>query len=79
MVVVVVVAVAVVGVGVEVVVVVGVGVEVVLGVVLDMKTYAQQFASKGGAARATKLSKARKTAIAKKAARARWGRPKGKR
>lgn len=38
-----------------------------------MKTYAQQFASKGGKARAEKLTKAQRVAIAKKAAAARWG------
>lgn len=44
-----------------------------------MKTYAQQFASKGGKARAASLTKAQRVAIAKKASKARWGAKKRKR
>jgi hypothetical protein len=39
---------------------------------MSAKTYAQQFASKGGKARAAKLTKAEQAAIGRKASQARW-------
>jgi hypothetical protein len=39
---------------------------------MTVKTYAQQFASKGGKARAAKLTKAQQAEIGRKAASVRW-------